>query len=157
MPVTIENLKFEEMEQASDLIHKFWSLNTEFEPALELVEVLEEIKENVKMGLADKNQILLVAKEDGKIIGVLRAEVNANLFLGWKPIGKIVEFYVAPSHRRTGAGEALLNAMLAKLSERKVELVTAEFPTQNVVATTFYEKIGFSPFFTVYAKKLAKD
>ena len=155
--VTIENLKFEEMEKGSDLIHKFWSLNSEFEPALELVEVLEQIKEDLKMGLADKNQIILVAKADDKIIGIVRAEISPNRFYGSKPMGKIVEFYVAPSHRRTGAGEALLNAILAKLSEREVELVTAEFPTQNVVATSFYEKNGFAPFFTVYSKRLAED
>ncbi len=154
MPVTIENLKFEEMEKASDLIHKFWSLNSEFEPTLELVEVLEEIKENVKMGLADKNQILLVAKDEGKMIGIVRGEVSGNRFYGSKPIGKIVEFYVIPSHRRSGAGEALLNAILGRLSAKEVELVTAEFPTQNVVATSFYEKNGFIPFFSVYSRRL---
>jgi hypothetical protein len=35
-----------------------------------------------------------------------------------------------------------------------MEILTAEFPTQNVLAAGFYESNSFAPFITVYAKKL---
>jgi hypothetical protein len=48
------------LDKASGLIHKFWGLNSEFEPTLELDEsYLEEIRENVKMSIAHKRQMVL--------------------------------------------------------------------------------------------------
>jgi len=70
MPVTIENLRLVDLDKASRLIHKFWGLNSEFEPTLELDEdYLEEIKKNVKMSIADKRQMVLIARDEQKIVG----------------------------------------------------------------------------------------
>ena len=154
MSATVENLSSRDMEKASDLILKFWSLNSEFEPDIELKErVVDDIMENLKTSLADNKQIVLVARTGEKLIGLLRAEITDNWFYGSKALGKIIEFYVLPAHRRSRVGETLLNAVVRQLSEKGIELVTAEFPSQNVVATGFYEKNGFSPFFTVYVRK----
>lgn len=155
MAVTVEKLQFVDLEKASNLIHKFWSLNSEFEPTLELADdYLEEIKENVKISIADKRQIVLVARDDQKIVGLIRAEVRDNSYYGKKPIGKIIELYVVPTHRNRGVAVAMLDAVVESISGQDIELLMAEFPTQNVLAPGFYETNSFNPFITVYARKL---
>ena len=155
MPVTIENLQLVDLDKASRLIHKFWGLNSEFEPTLELDEdYLEEIKKNVKMSIADKRQMVLVARDEQKIVGLIRVEIRDNPYYGKKLIAKIVELYVAPAHRRAGIAAALLDRISERLSGQDMDILTAEFPTQNVLAASFYDSNSFTPFITVYAKKL---
>lgn len=155
MPVTIENLKLVDLDKASRLIHKFWGLNSEFEPTLELDEdYLEEIKKNVKMSIADKRQMVLVARDEQKIVGLIRVEIRDNPYYGKKLIAKIIELYVVPARRRAGIAAALLDRISERLSGQDMEILTAEFPTQNVLAASFYESNSFNPFITVYAKKL---
>jgi ribosomal protein S18 acetylase RimI-like enzyme len=155
MPVTIESLQFADLDKASGLIHKFWGLNGEFEPTLELDEdYLEEIKKNVKMSIADERQIVLVARDEQKIVGLIRVEVRDNPYYGKKLIGKIIELYVVPAYRRAGIAAALVDRVSESLSGQDMEILTAEFPTQNVLAASFYESNSFAPFITVYAKKL---
>jgi ribosomal protein S18 acetylase RimI-like enzyme len=163
MPVTIENLQLVDLDKASRLIHKFWALNSEFEPTLELDEdYLEEIKKNVKASIADKRQMVLVARDEQKIVardeqkivGLVRVEVQDNPYYGKKLIGKIIELYVVPAHRRAGIAAALIDRVSERLSGQDMEILTAEFPTQNVLAAGFYESNSFTPFITVFAKRL---
>jgi ribosomal protein S18 acetylase RimI-like enzyme len=155
MPVTIENLRLVDLDKASRLIHKFWGLNSEFEPTLELDEdYLEEIKKNVKMSITDKRQMVLVARDEQKIVGLIRVEIRDNPYYGKKLIAKIIELYVVPAHRRAGIAAALIDRISERLSGQDMETLTAEFPTQNVLAASFYESNSFAPFITVYAKKL---
>lgn len=155
MPVTIENLQLVDLDKASRLIHKFWGLNSEFEPTLELDEdYLEEIKKNVKISIADKRQMVLVARDEQKIVGLIRVEIRDNPYYGKKLIAKIIELYVVPAHRRAGIAAALLDQVSERLSGQDMEILTAEFPTQNVLAASFYEDNSFAPFITVFAKRL---
>jgi ribosomal protein S18 acetylase RimI-like enzyme len=155
MPVTIENLRLVDLDKASRLIHKFWGLNSEFEPTLELDEdYLEEIKKNVKMSITDKRQMVLVARDEQKIVGLIRVEIRDNPYYGKKLIAKIIELYVVPAHRRAGIAAALIDRISERLSGQDMETLTAEFPTQNVLAASFYESNSFTPFITVFAKRL---
>ena len=155
MTVKVEKLRFVDLDKASNLIHKFWDLNSEFEPALELDEgYLEEINENVKMSIADKRQIVLVAKDEERVVGLIRVEVRDNSYYGKKPVGKIIELYVIPTHRKMGVAVELLDGVVESLRGQDIELLMAEFPTQNVLAASFYEANSFNPFITVYAKRL---
>jgi ribosomal protein S18 acetylase RimI-like enzyme len=155
MPVTIENLQLVDLDKASRLIHKFWGLNSEFEPTLELDEdYLDEIEKNLKTSIADKRQMVLVARDEQKIVGLIRVEIRDNPYYGKKLIAKIIELYVVPAHRRAGIAAALLDRVSERLSGQDMEILTAEFPTQNILAASFYESNSFTPFITVYAKKL---
>jgi ribosomal protein S18 acetylase RimI-like enzyme len=155
MPVTIENLRLVDLDKASRLVHKFWGLNSEFEPTLELDEdYLDEIEKNLKMSIADKRQMVLVARVEQKIVGLIRVEIRDNPYYGKKHIAKIIELYVVPAQRRAGIAAALLERVSERLGGQDMEILTAEFPTQNVLAASFYENNSFRPFVTVYARKL---
>lgn len=49
MSVQVQNLGPEDLEEASEIVHKFWSLNSEFEPTNELKDktAIEEIRKTV--------------------------------------------------------------------------------------------------------------
>jgi ribosomal protein S18 acetylase RimI-like enzyme len=81
-------------------------------------------------------------------------EVRDNPYYRKKLIGKIIELYVVPAYRRAGIAAALLDRVSENLSGQDMEILTAEFPTQNVLAASFYESNSFTPFITVYSRKL---
>ena len=85
---------------------------------------------------------------------MIRVEIRDNPYYGKKLIAKIIELYVVPAQRRAGIAAALLDRVSERLSGQDMEILTAEFPTQNVLAASFYENNSFRPFVTVYARKL---
>ena len=156
MNVQVQNLEPEDLEEASEIVHKFWSLNSEFEPTIELKDKMQsDMKEDIRKRMGSDDQIILVAKSEKEVLGLVRIEIKTDAFYGSKQWGNIVEFYVLPRSRRKEVGKALLNTALERLKEKNIKSVTAEFPTQNVPAVGFYEKNGFRPFLSVYAADLS--
>ena len=156
MNVQVQNLEPEDLEEASEIVHKYWSLNSEFEPTIELKDKMQsDVKEDIRRRMGRDDQIILVAKSETGVLGLIRVEIKTDSFYGSKQWGNIVEFYVLPRSRRKEVGKALLNIALQRLKEANIKSVTAEFPTQNVPAVGFYEKNGFRPFLSVYAADLS--
>lgn len=52
---------------------------------------------------------------------------------------------VAPDHRRQGAADALLGAIIGICREREMAFLTLEVRASNVPAIALYEKHGFAP------------
>ncbi len=156
MPTKVRGLDPEDIDEAAGIVNKFWSLNAEFEPTIELGnEPLKSMKLNIKRSLGREDQIILVAESEKKaLLGLARIEIRQGTFYGTKPHGSIVEFYVLPQSRRKDIGKDLLEYALKWLKEKGIDLVTAEFPTQNVPAVGFYERNGFRPFLTIYIREI---
>ena len=156
MATKVRSLDPEDIDQAANIVHKFWSLNAEFEPTIELGdEPLQTMKLNIKRSVGREDQIIIVAESEKKtLLGLARIEIRQGTFYGAKPRGNIVEFYVLPQARRKDVGKDLLDYALNWLKEKGIDSVTSEFPTQNVPAVGFYERSGFRPFLTVYIREI---
>ncbi len=157
MPFQIHEFQGKDLESAAHLIHNFWGLNVEFEPAIGLGESeFEQIKEDLRQATGREDQLILVASpESGAgLLGIIRIEVRKGKFRGHDTWGNIVEFYVLPRERRKAVAKKLLDSAVEALKKKGIKRLTAEFPTQNVPAASFYEKIGFRPFETVYAREI---
>lgn len=80
--------------------------------------------------------LFLVAEEQGKIAGYVVALDAADE-------GEILNLAVAEGGRRRGLGRALVEAIVAALSERDVRQVYLEVRESNAAARTLYAGFGF--------------
>jgi ribosomal protein S18 acetylase RimI-like enzyme len=155
MSYEITEFQKSDLEDAAHLIHNFWGLNVEFEPSIELEEnTLEHIKDDLKLAFGREDQMILLARSNGNPVGIIRVEMKKCKFRGPDRWGNIVEFYVLPRERRKAVAKSLLDSATDLLRKKGIRMVTSEFPTQNVPAASFYERNGFRPFETVFAKEL---
>lgn len=94
--------------------------------------------------LDDPNIIILVADEDGAVIGYTYAGVEGNDYMALRgPAGVVYDIIVDPVHRRQGIGRMLLDATIEALKAKgspRVVLSTAE---RNVSAQHLFDSSGF--------------
>jgi GNAT superfamily N-acetyltransferase len=96
--------------------------------------------------LSDNESIVLVAEQDQRIIGYVFAAIEP---LSWKDLrdecGFIHDLLVIDQARRTGVGEALLNAAIEWLREQRMPRVVLGTAAQNESARRLFERRGFRP------------
>jgi ribosomal protein S18 acetylase RimI-like enzyme len=151
--VSIRSIRESEVQSAASLVARLKHLNGEFDPLLKTSSSVEADSQKIlRQDLENENAVVLVAVEDTKVVGVVKAEVVDRIFYEPRKEGAIVEFYILPEFRRGSLGKDLLNAMVEALQKKGAELITAEFPSQNDIAKRFYSKLGFRAITNVYAK-----
>lgn len=93
----------------------------------------------------DEAHTLLVAEEDGRVIGTLHLVIAANLTHGARPWAIIENLVVDESHRRSGVGHDLLDEAVRRAREAgcyKVQLLSR---AERAGAHEFYGALGFEP------------
>ncbi len=78
------------------------------------------------------------AVDAGEMVGITIAQRQ------WNGIAMVWELHVAPTHRRQGAGRALLEAVEGAASSSGLRAVSIETQTSNVGAITFYRACGYA-------------
>ncbi|GAB6943577.1 GNAT family N-acetyltransferase [Vulcanisaeta sp. JCM 14467] len=153
--VTIREARESDVDVLVDLLVRLKRLNSEFDPLFSTrSDCAERTREYLLNTIRDnKNHLVLVAEDMGKIIGVLKADIRERLFYSPSIEGAIVDFYVMPEYRRKGLGRTMLEKAIMMLRERGAQLITAEFPTQNQIAVNFYNKMGFRSLVSIYARE----
>jgi ribosomal protein S18 acetylase RimI-like enzyme len=92
--------------------------------------------EDVERLVADSPAVLLVAEQDGEIVGALIAAWD-----GWR--GNMYRLAVRDGHRREGIGLALTRAGEDYLRRRGARRVTALVAFEDAVAGGFWESAGY--------------
>ncbi len=150
--VTIREAKEEDLEQAADLVVRMKRLNGEFDP---LFKVVDDAKERATRYLGESMQtagrLVLVATEGPKVLGVLRAELMDRLFYEPSREGVITDFYVLPEWRRRALGDDMLQRASETLKKKGAEMIVADFPARNEIASKFYTKRGFRALVDTFA------
>lgn len=67
--------------------------------------------------------------------------VGSQSVLGW---ADMMNLAVAPSYRRLGIGEKLVNELICQLKDNKVTCLTLEVRVSNAPAIALYKKLDFS-------------
>ncbi len=151
--VAIRPIRKEDVERASDLLARLKRLNGEFDPLLKTIASVEaESVKALEQAMKSANSAVLVALNQGKVVGLVKADIIDRVFYEPRKEGAIVEFYILPEFRRGSLGKELLTAMSDQLVKMGADLITAEFPSQNEIAKHFYAKLGFRSLTNVYAK-----
>ncbi len=78
----------------------------------------------------------LVAEEDKALVGFILAEANV-------PLGHIITLDISETHRRAGAGSALLQEMEEHLAFRGVTSILLETAIDNESGIAFWEHHGY--------------
>ena len=89
--------------------------------------------------LAEVIDAVLVAEDEGYIVGFLHLAVEDEEGTGWTR-----NLVVTPRLRRRGIGTALMQAAADWLRRRNVNRVLLEMTTKNYPAIRFAQKLGFS-------------
>jgi len=142
-----------DLDRLVDLNIRLKRLNEEFDPLLKIREDIPEIsKKYLSEAMSSPNSIVVVAEDEGRVVGFLKADIKERIFYKPKTEGNIVEFYLLPEYRRKGFGAAFLDYAIDLLRER-AEIITAEFPSLNEIATEFYTRLKFRSIISVYARE----
>ena len=94
--------------------------------------------------LGEHDVIILVAEQDGEIVGYTYAGVEGYDYMSLRgPAGALYDIVVDPTHRQHGVGRALLDATLAELAARGAPRVVLSTAEQNVAAQALFARAGF--------------
>jgi len=148
--VVVRQARREDLEEIAGLIVRFYRFNEEFDSAWVSTESMDRARNVIEDILSDERNLLLVAEYDGRIVGVIRSELQDEPMLVNSPIAVVKELYVIPEYRRRGIATKLIEETRRILEGRGAKILAAEFPAHNEVAKSFYEKLGFRPFKSVY-------
>jgi len=150
----IRYAKEEDVEQASQLIVRLKRLNEEFDPLFKVRrDVNEEAQKYLLEAIKSNNSVVLISEYNGKIVGIIKADIRMRRFYEPKVEGAIIDFYILPEVRREKLGQTMLSKIIEVLKNRGAEIITSEFPSQNTIAANFYKKLGFRSLIDIYAIK----
>ncbi|MGC8663860.1 MAG: GNAT family N-acetyltransferase, partial [Thermoplasmata archaeon] len=129
--------------------------NSEHDPLFALAEdldntVMKYLRESITLDTRD----VLVADEEGKIVGILLAEIIDRGFYQPQKEVRITELYVLPAYRKKGLGKKLIDEIINKEKNKGCGILTVEFPTENLLAHKFYTSQGMRSIISVYGKSL---
>ncbi len=94
--------------------------------------------------LADPDKAVLVADDDGDVIGYAYAAVEGYDYMALRgPAGILHDIIVEPEHRGRGVGRLLLDATLEFFRSRGVPRVVLSTAERNEAAQRLFASIGF--------------
>jgi ribosomal protein S18 acetylase RimI-like enzyme len=94
--------------------------------------------------LEERDAIILVAEEQGEMIGYAYATVEGYDYMSLRgPAGVLQDIVVDPTHRGRGIGRTLLDAMLVALTEHGAPRVVLSTAEQNLSAQRLFVRAGF--------------
>ncbi|MDD5171530.1 MAG: GNAT family N-acetyltransferase [Candidatus ainarchaeum sp.] len=97
-----------------------------------------------RKNMRSRNGLLLVAEEDGKIIGYSLNNIKSNVRLfKVKKYGYLSDIFVAKTHRKRGIGNAFLKAALGWFRKKRMRYAAIAYRACNRQAGQVYSKWGF--------------
>ncbi len=94
--------------------------------------------------LANPDIIVLVAERGREVLGYTFAGLEGYDYMSLRgPAGVLYDIVVAPEHRGSGVGRALLDATLAALAGRGAPRVVLSTAERNAPAQRLFERAGF--------------
>ena len=133
--------------EMADLHHK---LDAYYKPAVQYKNLAGDLEKE----LNDKDGLMLVAEDNGQIVGYFRGSVEkAPDYTSVKKIGIVYDLFVKPQHRNKEIGKKLMEAAMAWFNTKKVKNIELSVDARNADAINFWKKSGFSE----YKLRLRRD
>lgn len=134
MNIIVEKLKKEDLIEAISIYDNNHDITTDYK---RLKRVYSEICENPMYHN-------VVAKVDGKIVGFALVILNYDIVDRLKPFLTVWNFGVAKEWRRKGIGMKMFEYIDSFSKSKNCDFISLIAEKDNVIAQSFYEKIGYS-------------
>lgn len=122
-----------------------------------LIEYSDEMKTTFKnqfMGALDMGMKLKVVEENGVVMGgIMYMEERTDSITGEKN-GFVLNLLIFPEYRRRGLAKMLIEHTASELREKGIESIRLNVFANNKEAISFYDKIDFTPYSMIMAKKI---
>jgi ribosomal protein S18 acetylase RimI-like enzyme len=104
------------------------------------------------------NVVVLVAEQNGQVIGYTYAGVEGNDYMSLRgPAGVLYDIVVDAAHRGRGVGGTLLDATLDALKARGAPRVVLSTAEQNAAAQRLFARAGFRRTMIEMTRELNED
>ena len=133
MHVVIEKLQKKDLKEAINIYDVNHNLKTNYE---KLVSIYDDIYNNP----AYHN---IVAKVDGKIVGMAMVIINYDIVEKLKPFLTIWNFGILKEYRRKKIGTKMFDYINKLAKENNCDFISLIASADNREAQVFYEKMGF--------------
>jgi GNAT superfamily N-acetyltransferase len=120
-----------------ELLNSLFEQEAEFEPNSEI-----QSKALSKIILDPKIGIILIAKEDDKILGMVNLLFTESTALGSK-VALLEDMVVLSSSRGRGLGSQLIDYAISEAKKANCKRITLLTDIKNTKAQSFYQKKGF--------------
>jgi GNAT superfamily N-acetyltransferase len=107
--------------------------------------VTEEMRRRFHADLADPDAVVLVAEQDGRIIGMAAGHVHKPSMMSEDLAVELGSVFVEPAHRARGVAAALTAEVARFAQDRGVERITLKTFAQNEEALLAWQRLGFEP------------
>ena len=134
MEILIEKLKQEDLIAAINIYDKNHGTTTDYN---KLLTVYDDIYNNS----AYHN---IVAKVNNEIVGLATVIINYDIVEQLKPFLTVWNFGVKEEYRRNKIGTKMFEYIYQFAKQNKCDFICLIAERDNIVAQSFYEKIGFS-------------
>lgn len=128
-------------------------------PVLPATQVSAVIRGVIERALTQPDAAAFVAESGGSLagyaLGFLAGEDDPLIEASFRRYGQLVDLYVAPAMRGRGVARALIDAFAAVMRDKGAAWMRVNAKAANRGAIDTYLACGFSPYETVFAKKIA--
>lgn len=133
MKITIEKLKHEDLKEAISIYDENHKLTTDYD---KLLKVYSDIYNNP----AYHN---IIAKVDGKIVGLATIIINYDIVEELKPFLTIWNFGIKKEYRRNKIGTKMFEYIETYAKNNNCEFICLIAESDNTIAQKFYENLGY--------------
>lgn len=138
--VNIRPARVDDAEQIATLFMRAWHISLKDIVPDDFLDQFrhEKQKEKYKQRVADPEYMLLVAENNGDIVGMIGARDNQGQSLSYRK--EIRALYVDPDFQKRGIGSLLLGRMFLELKKSQACNAMLWCIKANAAACSFYEK-----------------
>ncbi len=140
----IRNFKEKDLSTVVRLSKKMIDYHHEIDPYYKPSVKYENLKDDAREWLIERNTKVLVAEIDGGIVGYARGSIERSpMFVTPSKIGIVDDLFVAEPYRKQGIGERLFSGLLDWFKIKKVKNIELSVDFRNEAGIKFWEKLGF--------------
>ena len=133
MEILIEKLKSEDLKDAINIYDKNHNTTTDYNKLL-------AVYDNIYNNSAYHN---IVAKVNNKIVGLATVIINYDIVEQLSPFLTVWNFSVREEYRRNKIGTRMFEYIYQFAKQNKCDFISLIAEKDNIVAQTFYEKLGY--------------